>query len=424
MGSRKLSFTLSRLNNLTCELGKSQTIYWDTRFPGLGIRITAAGHKAFIFQSWLNNSSMRITLGDIKTWTISAAQTEARRLKVLTDQGIDPRDERADQKAKAVAERLQNIPAMVIWNDYVATRKHHWSQRHLADHENMVRDGGELITRGSKPGQSNIQQPGILRKILSLPLNQITREIVLIWLKKEVVVRPTRTRLTLSLLKTFLTWASDQPQYRAFIDTTACERLARELPPKRAKEDCLQKEQLKHWFQAVQGITNPIIRAYLQCLLSTGARRNELATLRWTDVDLQWNTMVIRDKVEGNRKIPLTPYVSMLIKHLPRVNDYVFSSLTASSGYITEPRKAHNQALHTAGLPALTLHGLRRSFRTLAEWVECPAGISAQIMGHKPSAIAEKHYRKRLTDLLRQWHTKIEDFILQEAGVIPVKCIR
>ena len=39
-------------------------------------------------------------------------------------------------------------------------------------------------------------------------------------------------------------------------------------------------------------------------------------------------------------------------------------------------------------------------------------------MGHKPSAIAEKHYRKRPIDLLRQWHTKIEEFILKEAGVV------
>jgi integrase len=68
-------------------------------------------------------------------------------------------------------------------------------------------------------------------------------------------------------------------------------------------------------------------------------------------------------------------------------------------------------------LPASSIHGLRRSFGTLAEWVECPAGVSAQIMGHKPSAAAEKHYRVRPLDLLRQWHTKIEGWILNEAGI-------
>ena len=71
-----------------------------------------------------------------------------------------------------------------------------------------------------------------------------------------------------------------------------------------------------------------------------------------------------------------------------------------------------------AGLPHLTLHGLRRSFGTLAEWVEMPTGVVAQIQGHKPSAIAEKHYRRRPVDLLRMWHSKLEAWILEQGGVV------
>ena len=95
----------------------------------------------------------------------------------------------------------------------------------------------------------------------------------------------------------------------------------------------------------------------------------------------------------------------------------MFSSANAKSGRIQEPRIAHNKALTAAGLPALSIHGLRRSFGTLVEWVECPAGIAAQIMGHKPSATAEKHYRRRPLDLLRMWHVKIEGWILEQAGI-------
>jgi hypothetical protein len=39
-------------------------------------------------------------------------------------------------------------------------------------------------------------------------------------------------------------------------------------------------------------------------------------------------------------------------------------------------------------------------------------------MGHKPTAIAERHYRRRPIDLLRMWHTKIEFFILEQAGIM------
>jgi hypothetical protein len=46
-----------------------------------------------------------------------------------------------------------------------------------------------------------------------------------------------------------------------------------------------------------------------------------------------------------------------------------------------------------------------------------PTGVVAQIMGHKPSATAERHYRRRPLDLLRLWHTKLEGWILDEAGI-------
>ena len=422
-----ISFTQERISNLVCPMGKQQEIYWDSRTPSLGVRVTQSQSKAFIFQTRLHSKSIRITIGNLGTWTLGQAQAEARRLKVLTDQGVDPRDEKAEQKAKAYAKRLKGIQALIVWNEYIEARSHQWGDRHKADHVDMARVGGEVITRGLRKNQPKTKQEGILYALLSQPLNEITRSCVVPWLKKEALIRPARARLALSALKAFLTWAGDQPQYMALADTTACERLTRELPVKKAKDDCLQKEQLKVWFDGVKRISNPVISSYLQILLLTGARRNELAVMKWEDVDTQWHTAIIRDKVEGSRTIPLTPYVEELLNNLPRntkdksggvtKNTYVFSSPTAKSGRLTEPRKAHQQVIEAAGITNLSIHGLRRSFGTLAEWTECPAGISAQIMGHKPSAIAEKHYRRRPIDLLRQWHTKIEKFILDEAGL-------
>lgn len=69
------------------------------------------------------------------------------------------------------------------------------------------------------------------------------------------------------------------------------------------------------------------------------------------------------------------------------------------------------------GLQGLTLHGLRRSFKSLTEWLEIPAGVVAQLMGHKPIATAEKRYTRRPLDLLRVHHEKIEAWILEQAGI-------
>jgi hypothetical protein len=42
-------------------------------------------------------------------------------------------------------------------------------------------------------------------------------------------------------------------------------------------------------------------------------------------------------------------------------------------------------------------------------------------MGHKPSALAEKHYRRRPIDLLRMWHDKIEAWMLSEGAIVQFK---
>lgn len=102
---------------------------------------------------------------------------------------------------------------------------------------------------------------------------------------------------------------------------------------------------------------------------------------------------------------------------LPRRNEFVFSSTTAAGGCIVIPRNNHHDACAVAGIDGLTIHGLRRSFKSLTEWLEIPAGVVAQIMGHKPSATAEKHYTVRPLDLLRVHHERIEAWILEQAGV-------
>ena len=119
----------------------------------------------------------------------------------------------------------------------------------------------------------------------------------------------------------------------------------------------------------------------------------------------------------GACEIPATPYMLHLLAALPRRNEWIFSSPTSATGCLTEPNNPHTRACKAAGLEGLTLHGLRRSFSSLTEWLETPAGVVAQIQGHKPSATAEKHYKVRPLELLRVHHEKIEAWILEQAGV-------
>lgn len=434
----RINLTAGRIRDFATD--KGQAFLWDSDTPGLAVRATAPskrnpeGSKAFIFQGkQASGLDVRITIGDVRSWGIDKAREEARTLQKLIDKGIDPRQEKKERIAAADAKRAKSereaAPASDAWSVYLESRRTKWGARTYADHQRFADAGGKPKTRGRKKGESDKTEPGALHVLLTRPLNEIDSVAVSQWMRDEVAKRPTNTALAYRLLRAFINWCADHKDYQEQVNVDACatRSVRDELPKRASKDDCLQREQLPLWFEHVRKLPNLVHAAYLQTLLITGARREELAWLKWEEVDFQWKGLTIRDKVDGERTIPLTPYVASMLLQLPRrmmivngkevPNPWVFSSPTAESGRLQEPRIAHNKALNAAGLPALSLHGLRRSFGTLAEWVEVPAGIVAQIMGHKPSAIAEKHYRVRPLDLLRMWHTKIEAWILEQAGI-------
>lgn len=415
------NFTASRISGFNCRKGSKQTIYWDGRTPGLGLRVTISGAKSYIFQTELHGKTIRITIGDQRAWSISDAQAEAARLKVKTDQGIDPRQEAAEEKAtKQAAEtarKAQEAREIVTvgqaWEEYVTARKPLWSELHIRDHDKVMQAGGDTRKRSKK-----LTEPGSLATLAKIRLVDLTSELVTEWAQTEAMTRPTRARLALRLLRAFLNWCGRHSTYKAIVTSNPAQNSdAREsLGKAKVKHDVLQREQLPTWFKAIKQIQNPVISAYLQILLLTGARREEIASLRWQDIDFQWNSLTINDKVDDFRIIPLTPYVANLLSTLTRRNEWVFSSPSAASGRLTDPSIAHRKACSIAGLD-LTLHGLRRSFASLCEWIEMPSGIAAQIQGHKPQGVREQNYIRRPLDLLRMWHVNIESWILEQAGI-------
>jgi integrase len=415
--------TLGLIDRMACPPGKLQSFLRDCKAPGLRVRATPptaknpVGVKAFVFEAKLNRQTIRRTIGDVRSWTIEAARIEANRLRVTLDGGLDPREiDRAMEEAasaRRAAEAVQLLTVAAVWSVYLAERKPHWGDRHYQDHVIKASPGGEKPKRGTA-----LTVPGPLAPLMPLTLRNLDAATIEAWATAEGRVRPTSARLSWRLLKGFLGWCAEQPAYAGLMPgkNPARTKKAREaLGKPGVKSDVLQREQLAVWFAAIRKIQNPAISAYLQTILLTGARPGEVITLQWQDINTQWKGITIRDKVEGERVIPLTPFVAQLVAGLPRRNQWVFSSPTSASGYLSEPTYPHTVACKAAGLDGLTLHGLRRSFKSLTEWLEVPTGIVAQIMGHKPSATAEKHYTVRPLELLRLHHEKIERWVLEQA---------
>ena len=425
-----INLTAGAIERLTCPAGKQQAFMRDSEAPGLRVRVTAAGAKSFVYEAKLNRQTIRRTIGDVKLWSIEQARTEARRLAVVLDSGQDPREiERQQQAAQAAdkaaaaakvkADKVAAVTVGEVWADYLEKRRPFWGDLHYRDHIDKAKAGG--LPSGRRGGGKQLTKPGPLAALMPLALKDLDQATIERWAADEGKTRPSSARLAWRLLTVFLTWCAEQAEYAALLPdkNPAKTKKAREALGKAGtKSDVLQREQLAAWFAAVQQIQNPVIAACLQMMLLTGARPGEVLALRWEDVNTQWKGISIRDKVEGTREIPATPYMLHLLAALPRRNEWVFSSPTSASGCLTEPNNPHTRACAAAGLEGLTLHGLRRSFASLTEWLEVPAGVVAQIQGHKPSATAEKHYKVRPLELLRVHHERIEAWILEQAGIV------
>ena len=427
----KINFTAGRVAGFKCPQGKTQAFMWDSDTQGLGVRVTPAGKPAYIFQRQHDGATRRVTIGGCDSWSVLDAREKARELQREIDSGRDPAGvkraakaaERADKLSKAAERAKRETTGLDAWAEYVKegrkvgfTKRGPWSARHVADHDTMVAAGGVAYKRKSE----GVTQPGPLYALLSGPLVDVTSSNVAQWLKDESAMRPARAALAFRLLRGFLNWCGEHPKYGTIAHADAhkpkdVRRLIRKQVP---KDDVLQREHLPAWFAAVLADGNPHARAYLLALLLTGARKNELSGLAWVDVDFRFGgSMTIRDKVEGLRVIPCPAYLAHILAQLPRRGPWVFGPDGAVPNVGHTAAYNHRKALAVGGLPHVSLHGLRRSFGSLAEWVECPAGVVAQLMGHKPSATAEKHYRNRPIDLLRVWHEKIVSWMLEQAGI-------
>jgi integrase len=439
----RIKLTAGRVNDFTCTSG-TQSFLWDTESPGLAVRATKGGSKSYIHQGKLNTKDVRITIGNVKAWDISAARQESRKLQTMFDGNIDPREVESDRKiqheARRVRDKSMSDDLLFPWNEYIQENTNKirdpWGARHIADHVNMSSLGGEKRKRG----EGNTKE-GLLTPLLKLNFKQLNQTAITNWLQDNSKTRPTQTALAYRLFRAFYNWLSEHEIYKdlVIVDLLATKKVRSNVPKVLPRKVAIQREQLAGWFKAVKSLPSQVHQAYLQILLLTGARREELAELQWSKVDFKNRTIEIKDKVDDSklRTIPLTPYVAMLLTDLKMelkaqlvarnhrnksnesLSDYVFPS-RGIGGYIVSPtHRIYTEALKREGLEHMAAHDLRRSFATMGEEADIADGVIKQIMGHKPKSgdTTEAHYKVRTISRLRDKHIEIERWILNQAGI-------
>ncbi len=181
------------LERATCPADGRFVLLKDADTKGLRLRVTQAGGKFWQFETRMKGKLITRSLGEWPAVSFAEAQTQARTLRNMTAQGIDPREierqQQTEREAAAVAEAAQAVTVGEAWATYVEARRQHWAPLSLRDNVNAATAGGVPRKRGE-----GLTTPGPLHIFMSLHLLELTHDAVQTWAEREGKERPTRAR--------------------------------------------------------------------------------------------------------------------------------------------------------------------------------------------------------------------------------------
>ena len=145
---------------------------------------------------------------------------------------------------------------------------------------------------------------------------------------------------------------------------------------------------------ACKASSNPDLYPAVVLSLATGARRSELLTLRWAQVDLPRGTITLLETKNGERRaLPLGDLPRALLKTRAKVRR-IDSDLVFPGRPPTRPaqlRHAWQTALHTAGISDFHWHDLRHSAASYLAMNGASLQEIAAVLGHKTLAMVKRY---------------------------------
>lgn len=136
-------------------------------------------------------------------------------------------------------------------------------------------------------------------------------------------------------------------------------------------------------FTACKASDSTALYAFVLMAFTTGARRGEIAALRWSDVDLGRRWAIFPMTKNGDsRGVPLVPAVVTELENLPRAHELVFPQ---------DMTRAWRTAIKRAGITSFRFHDLRHS--AASRLVQSGANLSevAQLLGHKDIRMTQRY---------------------------------
>jgi integrase len=341
-----------------------QTDYFDSKNPGLALRVSSQGRKAwsFVFTAPNNGKRARMTLGSYPALSLSRARTEAKHARGYVEEGVDPR---AAMHQRGAAE----MTVAELVDAYVA-------------------DPEKAKLRSIKEVKRRLDK-NALPRIGSIILTQLTQRDILN-VTDRILRRDARTQAwhTFKDLRAVMRWGVAN-LYLPHSPTDGMKAPGGFNPGERTLSD----DEIRALWQVLPTAVakSKTCQRIIKLCLVTGQRLGEISGMQRGELDLEqklWSLPGTRTKNGHPHTVPLSdPAVELVREALADSdNEAVFPAEDGKS--LTAPRvtktisRAHKttkeRPLGRFGIAAWSAHDLRRTcLDNLAK-----VGVLPHVIGH------------------------------------------
>jgi integrase len=316
--------------------GKARKEIPDAHMPGLYLVLQPSGARSWAVRYRSSGRPRKYTIGGFPAIDLKTARDLASKALRAAAEGRDPGSEKVSDRAAG----LDTVEA-------IATQ---FIKRHCA--------------RKNRPstatGTERLLRQYVLPRWGGRLARDITRRDVIDLLDRIVddgkPIRANRVRAAMSKM---FNWCVERDILQA-TPVAGVKPPAKERPRHRALED---SELCAVWMAADQ-LGGPF-GALVKLLILTGQRRDEVARMQWSEINLEarlWSLPPARVKNNQAHEIPLSAPAIAVLEALPRIGDrfvLTTSGETPSSNYAKNKRRL--DALLPADMPPWRLHDARRT---------------------------------------------------------------
>jgi integrase len=382
----------------SASLGAKDVYLWDLALNRFGVRLRPSGSRIYLVQyrSPLDKTkTRRIVIGRHGApWSVEKARDAAKKLLAAVDLGRDPFAEREAEAERKRAEAAALEEAQLAEAEALTTGAFEKVAERFIEHYHKPRNRGWRNVKYSLDRDAVPAWRG--RALRDLRRTDIVQLIDSVQLRA-----PGAARTLFSHLRRLFGWAAE----RGEIEQSPM--MGMKSPPLcKPRDRILDDIELKRVWAAAGVLGHPFGRI-VQLLMLTAQRREEVAAMRWEELDLAagvWTVPAERCKNGKAHSVDLAPKALEILKCVPRVSPFVFNTRgeTSPSGF-SKAKLNLDDIIERAGGAALRpwrLHDLRRTAATGMAALGYAPHIIERVLNHISGAqgglvAVYQHYQYR-----------------------------